>query len=176
MKFTFTIDTDHLNDSAAPEIAIEDLKLLFKFLCGANPNYYMIGGMLSDQLEKQLKELSLKDRELIIDYLDNPDAPDPAEKLKELCNVNTDYVICQVTNHKSYANNTYYEMTDEFYDWLNDKIQCEDCKNGGQIYKDKDGYYFCITGSNYYDKETDKYKGTDEVHIRIKPFDWIKED
>lgn len=118
-----------------------------------------------------------KDRKLIIDYADsdNPAVIEALEApiyLKELCNIEKKYVICQVTNHKSYADNTYYEVTDDFYEWLNDKVQCEDCKNGCQIYKDDDGYYLCITGSNYYDKETDEYKGTDEVHIRIKPLDW----
>ena len=114
--------------------------------------------MLSDQLKKQLPP---KDRELVLDYLDNPDAPEASAYLKEICNIKTKYMVCQIDNHKSYANNTYYEMTDEFYDWLDDKIQCEDCKNGCQIYKDKDGYYFCISGS-----------GTDEVHIRFKPYNW----
>ena len=160
MKFTFTIDTDQLNDPACPEGAIEDLRLLFKFLCGANPNYYEIGGMLSDQLEEQVLR---DDRELILDYLDNPEAPEASDYLKKLCDIRTQYVMCLITYHKHSgpAKDTRYEMTDDFYSWLDDKIQCEDCKNGCQIYKDKDGYYFCISGS-----------GLDEVHIRIKEFVW----
>lgn len=160
MKFTFTIDTDKLNDPAYPEGAIEDLKVLFKFLCGANPNYYEIGGMLSDQLNEQLLR---SDRELVHDYLDSPNSPEASSYLKKLCGIETEYVLCSVTYHK-YAKpikDASYEMTDDFYEWLDDRIQCEDCKNGTQIYKDKDGYYLCISGS-----------GLDEVHIRIKPFTW----
>lgn len=103
----------------------------------------------------------VEDRELVLDYLDNPDAPEASAYLKEICGIKTKYVLCQIDYRKSYNKDVYYEMTDEFYDWLDDKIQCEDCKNGCQIYKDKDGYYFCISGS-----------GHDEVHIRIKEFDW----
>lgn len=160
MKLTFTIDTDKLNDPAAPEWAIEDLQCLIKFLCGTNPNYYMIGDMLNAQLEEQLLR---GNRELIIDYLDNPDAPEASAKLKELCNIRTKYVACSITYHKHAkpAKEAQYEMTDDFYEWLDDKVQCEDCKNGCQIYKDKDGYYFCISGG-----------GLDEVHIRIKEYVW----
>ena len=66
MKFTFTIDTDHCNDPACPESVIEDLQCLFKFLCGANPNYYMVGGMLLDQIKEQV-----------------PKKEDPVQKMQE---------------------------------------------------------------------------------------------
>lgn len=118
--------------------------------------------MLSDQLEEQLRGK----RTLIVDYLDNPDAYEkwePSRKFRQLCGVESEYVICSVSYHKNGRPTTkvIYEMTNNFYEWLDDKTQCEDCKNGTQIYKDKDGYYFCISGS-----------GLDEVHIRIKPFIW----
>lgn len=106
------------------------------------------------------------DRELIVDYSDNPDGYEdwePSSKLRELCDVQSDYVACSVTYHKQTGTQEkdFYAITDNFYEWLDDRIQCEDCKNGCKIYRDDEGYYFCISGS-----------GLDEVHIRIKPFTW----
>lgn len=112
------------------------------------------------------QKLIQSSRELIIDYLDNPKASEESEaseKLKELCGISTEYIVCQVTYATRRSIKPRLEMTDNFYEWLDNEIQCEDCKNGCQIYKDKDGYYFCISGS-----------GTDEVHIRIKEYVWNK--
>ena len=62
MKYTFTIDTDNLNDPDDAEGTVKDLQLLFKVLSNANPNYYLIGNMLNEQLTHQLEQDKHKDK------------------------------------------------------------------------------------------------------------------
>ena len=53
-SLTFTINLNDLNDPEHPEEALNDIKLIIKLLQNANPNYYLIGNMLDEQLTKQL--------------------------------------------------------------------------------------------------------------------------
>lgn len=56
MEFKFTINTDNLNDPDSIEEAVADFKVLIRFLQRANPNYYLIGNMLDEQLKQQLEQ------------------------------------------------------------------------------------------------------------------------
>ena len=62
MVFKFEIDTDKLNDPDldAVEQTVKDFQVLIQFLCNSNPDYYVIGGMLKDQLEAQVNKLNPK--------------------------------------------------------------------------------------------------------------------
>lgn len=67
---------------------------------------------------------------------------------------------------------TYYNITEDLYDWLDELVQGEDCKNGCQLYEDEKGVpYFCISGANFYDKD-DNYAGTNEVRVYFKELSW----
>ena len=57
MEFKFTINTDNLNDPDSIDEAVADFKLLIRFLQRANPNYYLLGNMLNEQLEQQFAQL-----------------------------------------------------------------------------------------------------------------------
>lgn len=59
MVFKFEIDTDKLNDPDLDSVeqTVKDFQLLIQFLCNANPDYYVIGGMLRDQLEEQINKM-----------------------------------------------------------------------------------------------------------------------
>lgn len=59
---TFTINLKDVNDPDEPQQVVDDLKLLFKFLMNANPNYYLVGNMLYEQLDEQLDEQKRKDK------------------------------------------------------------------------------------------------------------------
>ena len=64
--------------------------------------------------------------------------------------------------------NTYYDITQDVYDYLNGATEGYDCKNGCQLYQNEDGtIYFCITGANFYDK-AGNYAGTNEVRVYFK--------
>lgn len=58
MIFKFEIDTNELNDSNPESIkqTIEDFKMIIQVLCNANPDYYIIGGMLKEQMDKQANQ------------------------------------------------------------------------------------------------------------------------
>lgn len=120
------------------------------------------------------------ERKLIVDYLDDDNWNEKGFDeiildIKERCGLNTEYTLCKVQNELSYSKAVCLNVTCDLYEFLNDLIQCHDCKNGCQMYEDETGIpYFCITGSNYYDRETNKYKGTDEVHVYFKNVDWEK--
>lgn len=67
---------------------------------------------------------------------------------------------------------TYYNITEDLYDWLDELIQVEACKNGCQLYEDDKGVpYFCVTGANFYDKN-DNHAGTDTVRVYFKELVW----
>ena len=53
-SLTFTINFKDINDPDEPQQVVDDLKLLFRFLMNANPNYYLVGNMLNEQLDKQV--------------------------------------------------------------------------------------------------------------------------
>ena len=55
-SLTFTINFKDINDPDEPQQVVDDLKLLFRFLMNANPNYYLIGNMLNEQLDKQVEQ------------------------------------------------------------------------------------------------------------------------
>lgn len=61
MEFKFTINTDNLNDPDSIEEAVADFKLLIRFLQRANPNYYLLGNLLDEQLEQQLEQIKSED-------------------------------------------------------------------------------------------------------------------
>lgn len=111
-------------------------------------------------------------RVLVKDYLDLEEEYDLIEDISKTFNLTGDYVAIQITEDVGYRlhTNTYYDVVskDDLYDYLDDLIQGYDCKNGTQLYKDM----FCITGANYYDRDSDTYKGTDEVRIKFKNFNW----
>lgn len=54
-SLTFTINLKDLNDPECPEDAIADIKTIITLLQRANPNYYLIGNMLNEQLDKQMQ-------------------------------------------------------------------------------------------------------------------------
>ena len=62
MVFKFEIDTDKLNDSNPESIeqTIKDFQMLIQFLCNSNPDYYIIGETLKEQLEKQINKMDPK--------------------------------------------------------------------------------------------------------------------
>lgn len=111
-------------------------------------------------------------RELVKDYLDLEDEYDLIEDISNTFNLTSNYVVIQITEDFGWRShiNTYYDVVskDDLYDYLDDLIQCNDCKNGTQLYKDM----FCITGANYYEADSETYKGTDEVRIKFKNFNW----
>lgn len=62
MVFKFEIDTSKLNDSNPESIeqTIKDFQMIIQVLCNSNPDYYIIGGMLKEQLEKQVWKMDPK--------------------------------------------------------------------------------------------------------------------
>ena len=151
-------------------------KSLVKICYGTTPFWYSGQDLMNGNfeyypnwpstLETKPCYIEIEGRELIIDYTESSEsseAPEPSSHLKKLCDIETKYVACSVTYHRQSGTpeKDFYAITDNFYEWLDNEIQSEDCKNGCKIYRDDDGYYFCIAGS-----------GTDEVHIRIKPYIW----
>ena len=56
-EFVFRIKQSDFNDPANFEDGVKDMQLLIKFLCAANPNYYLLGNVLDKQLNEQLKEV-----------------------------------------------------------------------------------------------------------------------
>lgn len=59
-SLTFTINLKDLNDPDNEDelkSIIGDMQLLIKFLMNANPNYYLIGNMLNEQLDEQMKQV-----------------------------------------------------------------------------------------------------------------------
>ena len=62
MVFKFEIDTNKLNDSDPESIeqTIKDFQMLVQFLCNANPDYYIIGETLKEQMEAQINKLNPK--------------------------------------------------------------------------------------------------------------------
>ncbi|MBP5594514.1 MAG: hypothetical protein J6Y02_03965 [Pseudobutyrivibrio sp.] len=111
-------------------------------------------------------------RELVKDYLDLEGPYDLIEDISKVFNLTGDYVAIQITEDLGWRQHTItcYDVVskDNLYDYLDELIQCNDCKNGTQLYKDM----FCITGANYYEKDSETYKGTDEVRIKFKNFNW----
>lgn len=62
MIFKFEINTDKLNysDPESIEQTIKDFQMLIQFLCNSNSDYYIIGEMLKEQMEKQVNKLDPK--------------------------------------------------------------------------------------------------------------------
>lgn len=70
-SLTFTIDLKNINDPDEPQQVVDDLKLLFRFLMNANPNYYLVGNMLYEQLDEQMRKDKPADpKEEMQKYLD----------------------------------------------------------------------------------------------------------
>jgi hypothetical protein len=93
-------------------------------------------------------------RDLVVDYKENPEPfSDTIDRIKHLCNINKSNVSIKIVSDTG----IWYESTDNLYEWLDNYIQCSDCKNGCQIYKAHGQYYFCISG-----------QGLKEIHIYFK--------
>lgn len=118
-----------------------------------------------------MKLSDIESRELVKDYRDLEEEYDLVKDISNTFNLTSDYVILQITEDFGYRTytHTYYDLVsrDDLYNYLDDLIQCHDCKNGTQLYKDM----FCITGADYY-KDSETYIGTDEVRIKFKNFNW----
>lgn len=120
---------------------------------------------------------------LIKDFVDSDDDwSDIIFKIEELCEVeDAEYIAMKIVRDFGYRRqdphvpnpSTEYRLSEDLYEDLNDLCQCEDCKNGVQIYYDEiqDEHFFQITGANFYDKE-DNYAGTDTVKVWFKKFVW----
>lgn len=118
----------------------------------------------------------------IIDWSDTEgDWSEVIDKIREVCGLeNAEHIAMRVVRDFGYRRKdahvpnpaTSYDLTDDLYEYLNDLVQDEDCKNGCQLYQEPDGtYYFQITGANFYDKENN-YAGTDTVKVWFKKFTW----
>lgn len=120
---------------------------------------------------------------LIKDFVDSEeDWSDIIFKIEELCEVeDAEYVAMKIVRDFGYVRkdphvpnpSIEYRLSSDLYEDLNDLCQCEDCKNGVQIYYDEiqDEHFFQITGANFYDKE-DNYVGNDTVKVWFKKFVW----
>ena len=67
MKFNFTIDLDELENPSAAQEIIEAIRTICKFLCNATPDYYTVGKMLEEQLERQLEEQAVSEENKLRD-------------------------------------------------------------------------------------------------------------
>lgn len=105
--------------------------------------------------------------EVITDF-ENMDFSEVIQTIKEKCNL-TDLIICKI-EEDNWHTSTCFELVEDLYEWLNDKIQCCDCKNGVEWRKDNNEYYFAIIGSNRY--KNDKFIATDEVRIYFRNYKW----
>ena len=126
------------------------------------------------------------ERKLLVDFMDdawdNKDWCDVIDYVAKTCKIhettcNNTVIFMKVEEdfgfnrlkdaHKPKLN-TYYDVTQDLYDYLNEATEGYDCKNGCQLYQNEDGtIYFCISGANFYDKEGN-YAGTNEVRIYFK--------
>lgn len=180
MEFKFTISTNDLNDPADIEDAIEDIKLLIRFLQRANPNYYLIGDLLDEQLTEQLKKIEPAEPEypkLISDFSKGVDM----SEILSLLNVSFvhDFSVKIVRDQGFNRTDAHvpcikesYDYADDLIEYLTELIDSEDCKNGCQIYEEEDGTrYLQITGANFYDKD-DNYAGTNNIKVYVKEFVW----
>ena len=70
MVFKFEIDTKDLNDPDPSTLkqTVEDFRCLIQFLCNANPDYYIIGGILMDQLKAQTKSITDPKQDMIVQW------------------------------------------------------------------------------------------------------------
>lgn len=120
---------------------------------------------------------------LVKDYLDSDESWDKViNELEDRCDIKqADYIALKIVRDFGYRRKdahvpnpaTAYVLTDNLYEDLGELCECEDCKNGCQIYYDdvEDAHYFQITGANFYDKENN-YAGTDNVKVYLKEFVW----
>lgn len=121
-------------------------------------------------------------RTLLIDWMEeggehtNDDWSEVINTIREHFNLTEHLVAVKIKYCLSYKASVYYALLDydDLGEWLDQFIQTEDCKNGIQLYQDDETgeKYLCVTGQNYYDRDTDKYKGTDEVHLYFKEYVW----
>ena len=104
------------------------------------------------------------------------------DKIEVLCHLeNAEWIACKIVRDFGYTRKevhipnpkTSYSITDDLYDFLDELIQSEDCKNGVQIYQDTstEEYYLQITGQLFFDK-ADKLAGEDTVKVYFKEFIW----
>lgn len=113
---------------------------------------------------------------------DPPDWSDIVNEIKARCKIeDAKYVAAKIVRDFGYNRKdaqipnpkTEYRMFGNLYEELDDLCQCEDCKNGCQLYREPDGtYYFQITGQCFSDKRTDKIVGCDTVKVWFKEFKW----
>lgn len=106
-----------------------------------------------------------------------------SDEIKVLCHLeNAEWVACKIVRDLGYKRkdpykpnpHTSYQITDDLYEFLDELIQSEDCKNGVQIYQDTDTkeYYLQITGRLFYDRDNNVIINVDKVKVYFKEFVW----
>lgn len=103
----------------------------------------------------------------------NWDFAEIVQRIIERFNLKTDYVFIKINKNVGGKQKEWFDMTSktELYEWLDNMVQTEDCKNGVRLCKSNDEYYISIVGSNYYDGNN-TYMGTNEVKLYFKEIVW----
>lgn len=179
-----TLDTEQFSGGAEDlKQLAEGIQAFINILRNASPDYCEAGSLLQRQLDEQLSEQRAHSQvREIIDWSESEtDWSEIVDTIKSKCKIeNAEYITVRVVRDFGYRRkdahvpnpSTVCDLTDNLYDYLNDLVQDEDCKNGCQLYQESDGtYYFQITGANFYDKENN-YAGTDTVKVWFKEFVW----
>ena len=101
-SLTFTINFKDLNEDLNDnedelKCFIGNLRLLFKFLMNANSNYYLIGNMLNDQLDKQVEQ-------------HEKEAADPVESMQKHLKS-----VCPLDVHGDIASAGFWKYFDDLY-------------------------------------------------------------
>lgn len=99
----------------------------------------------------------------------NWDFAEIVQSIIERFNLKTDYVFIKINKNVGGKQTEWFDMTPktELYEWLDNTVQVEDCKNGVRLCKSNNEYYISIVGSNYYDGNN-TYMGTNEVKLYFK--------
>ena len=109
----------------------------------------------------------------VVYIFEDADFSEVIQQIVETFDLKTEYVSAKVHKNIGGRHSEWIETISlcSLYEWLDNMIQTEDCKNGTRICKQGDEYYFSIVGSNYYTSD-DTYLGTNEVKIYFKEFVW----
>ena len=105
------------------------------------------------------------------------------DRIEVLCHLeNADWIAVKIVRDFGYNRRdpyvpnpiTSYCITDDLFEFTDNLIDCEDSKNGVQIYQDTETgeYYLQITGQLFFDKATDKLAGENTVKVYYKEFKW----
>ena len=97
-SLTFTINLKDLNDPDNEDelkYIIGNMRLLIKFLMNANPNYYLIGNMLNDQLDKQVEQYE-------------KEVADPKEQMQKYLDS-----VCPLNTEQDIASSGFWQCYDD---------------------------------------------------------------